>query len=70
MQPEGLNLGQENNGGNWRRWKGGLFHFCLLGLIKKKMMIKTEESVILEGFDATLSREEDQKLTKIMRPRH
>lgn len=49
--------------------KGGLFHFCLLGLIKK-MMSKTEESVILEGFDATLSREEDQELTKIMRPRH
>ena len=69
MQPERLNLGQEKSGGNWRRWEGGLFHFCLLGLIKR-MMIKTEESVILEGFDATLSREEGQKLTKIMRPRH
>ena len=69
MQPERLNLGQEKSGGNWRRWEGGFFHFCLLGLIKR-MMIKTEESVILEGFDATLSREEGQKLTKIMRPRH
>lgn len=49
--------------------KEGLFNFCLLGLIIK-MMIKTEESVILEGFDATLSREKGQKLTKIMRPRH
>lgn len=43
-----------------------MFPFCLLGLIKR-MMIKIEEPVILEGFDATLSREEGQKLTKMMR---
>ena len=33
----------------------------------KRMMIKIEEPVILEGFDATLSREEGQKLTKMIR---
>lgn len=43
-----------------------MFPFCLLGLIKR-MMIKIEEPVILERFDATLSREEGQKLTKMMR---
>ena len=31
------------------------------------MMIKIEEPVILEGFDATLSRKEGKKLTKMMR---
>lgn len=48
--------------------KGGvdLFLLCLLGLIKR-MRIKIKEPLFLEGFDAALSREEGQKLTKLAR---
>jgi len=69
MQPEGLNLGQENSAGNRSRWEGGFVSFLSPWIFLKEWWSK-QKNLLLLGFDATLSREEGQKLTKIMRPRH